>query len=70
MDTFTVKFTNVTWPKFSLPTSFTKDIRKDFFYDKDGQMFGYNDLHDILEAYLHDEYNVVPLSFDFDIQLN
>ena len=63
-----IKFIDVKWSNISLPENFIKNIRKDFLVDKDGQLFDYNDLHDILAAYLHDEFGVVPLSFRFDIQ--
>ena len=66
-DVVIVKFKDVKWPKFSLPSSFDKEVRCEFLIGEDGIMFGYNDLKDILAAYLQDEYNVVPLDFDFDI---
>lgn len=66
-DVVTIKFTNVKWPKLSLPNHLEKEVRCEFLIDQNGVLFGYNDLKDILAAYLHDEYNVVPLDFDFDI---
>ena len=61
-----VDFTAVKWPN-DLPSSFTKQVRLEFLLDRDGKLFGYNDLKDILHAWLYDEFKVCPLSFDFCI---
>ena len=66
-DVVTIKFMDVKWPNHSLPNHLEKEVRCEFLIDQNGVLFGYNDLKDILAAYLHDEYNVVPLDFDFDI---
>lgn len=62
-----VDFTHVKWPKFSLPSHFSKLVKFNFLLDKDGQLFSREDLKDILKSWLHDEYNVCPLDFDFMI---
>lgn len=62
-----VDFTNVKWPKLSLPSTVSKNIRYEFLLDKDGQLFSREDLKDILKSWLHDEFNVCPLDFDFMI---
>ena len=63
-----VKFTEVKWPSnFGHPSTFDKCIRTAFLKDRDGVLFGHNDLKDILIAYLQDECCVSPCSLDFSI---
>lgn len=66
-DVVEVKFTNIKWPKFSLPTSCVKNIRRDFLINNDDEMFDNADLKDILMAWLHDEFNVCPYDIEFEI---
>ena len=63
----TIDFTNVKWLKFSLPNHLNKCVRCEFLLDRDGKAFSNGDLKDILSSYLYDEYNVVPLDFEFKI---
>ena len=62
-----VNFTNVKWPKLSLPCHFNKNVKYEFFLDREGNIFSHEDLKDILTSWLHDEFNVVPLNFNFQI---
>ena len=63
-----VKFTNVKWPSsFDHPSAFDKKVRTVFLKDNDGVLFGYNDLKDILMAWLQDECGVCPDTLDFSI---
>lgn len=62
-----VKFTNIKWPKLSLPTSCVKNVRREFLINNDGEMFDNIDLKDILMAWLHDEFNVCPCNIEFEI---
>ena len=63
-----IKFTEVKWPNgFDHPSAFDKKVRTVFLKDNDGVLFGYNDLKDILMAYLQDECGVCPDSLDFSI---
>ena len=63
-----IKFTEVKWPSnFDRPSTFDKQVRTEFLKDNDGVLFGYNDLKDILMAYLQDECGVCPDSLDFSI---
>ena len=65
-----VKFSDVVWPaSFAGPNTFDKDIRTEFLKDRNGILFGYNDLVDILKAYVQDEYGECPTSLDFSISL-
>lgn len=66
-DIVEVKFTNIKWPKFSLPTSCVKNIRLEFLIDNNGKIFDNIDLKDILMAWLHDEFNECPCDFEFEI---
>lgn len=66
-DVVEVKFTNIKWPKFSLPTSCVKNVRRDFLINRDNELFDTNDLKDILMAWLHDEFNVCPCDIEFEI---
>ena len=67
--TMHVVFYSVKWPSnFGGPSTFEMDIRCEFLYDKDGNMFGYNDLVDILKAYVQDEYGECPDSLSFSMQ--
>ena len=63
-----VKFTAVKWPSgFDGPEAFDKKVRTVFMKDRDNVMFGYNDLKDILMAWLQDEMGACPASLDFCI---
>jgi len=63
-----IKFTKVKWPSnFDHPSTFDKHIRTEFLKNNDGVLFGYNDLKDILMAYLQDECGACPDSLDFSI---
>ena len=63
-----IKFTEVKWPSnFGHPSTFDKNVRTVFLKDNDGVLFGYNDLKDILMAYLQDECGVCPDTLDFSI---
>ena len=62
-----IDFKDVKWPKLSLPCNFKKYVRYEFLLDKEGKLFSYEDLKDILTSWLHDEFNVMPLGFDFQI---
>ena len=63
-----IKFTEVKWPSnFDHPSTFDKNVRTEFLKDNNGVLFGYNDLKDILMAYLQDECGVSPYSLDFSI---
>lgn len=63
-----IKFTEVKWPSsFDHPSAFDKNVRTVFLKDNDGVLFGYNDLKDILMAYLQDDCGVCPDSLDFSI---
>ena len=62
-----VNFTNVKWPKLSLPCHFKKYVRCEFLLDREGKLFSHEDLKDILASWLHDEFNAVPLDFDFQV---
>ena len=66
-DIVKVKFTKIKWPKFSLPTSCIKTIRREFLIDNSGEMLDNIDLKDILMAWLHDEFNVCPCDIEFEI---
>ena len=53
IDVVNVKFNDVVWPvDFAGPNAFNKDIRTEFLKDQNGILFGYNDLVDILKAYV------------------
>lgn len=63
-----IKFTDVKWPSnFDHPSTFDKRVRTVFLKNADGVLFGYNDLKDILMAYLQDEYDICPDDLDFSI---
>ncbi len=62
-----INFIGVKWPRFSLPSNFSKDIRGEFLLSRDGNLFSKEDLKDILTAWLYDEFNVCPLDFDFEL---
>lgn len=63
-----IKFTEVKWPSnFDHPSAFDKRVRTVFLKDNDGALFGYNDMKDILMAYLQDECGMSPYSLDFSI---
>ena len=48
-----IKFNEVKWPSsFDHPSTFDKRVRTVFLKDNDGVLFGYNDMKDILMAYL------------------
>lgn len=68
MKTKVVKFLDVKWPKFSLPSNFTKDVQDEFFIGTDGVPLPEKDLKDVLASWLHDEFNVFPLSFTFQVE--
>lgn len=63
-----VKFHEVVWPdSFKSPTAFEKDIRVEFLKDKNGEVFGHDDLVDIFKAYLQDEMGECPNSLEFSM---
>ena len=63
-----VTFKNVTWPRSCpLPSDFTKSVRKHFLLSSDGKVLSYPDMHVVLTAWLYDEYEMCPLSFDFQV---
>ena len=67
--TMHVVFYDVRWPSnFGGPSTFEMDIRCEFLYGKDGNMFGHNDLVDILKAYVQDEYGECPDSLSFSMK--
>jgi hypothetical protein len=66
-DVIEVKFTSIKWPKFSLPTSCVKNIRREFLINSNNEMIDGIDLKDILMAWLHDEFNVCPCDIEFEI---
>jgi hypothetical protein len=66
-DVIEVKFTSIKWPRFSLPTSCVKNIRREFLINSNNEMFDGIDLKDILMAWLHDEFNVCPCDIKFEI---
>ena len=59
----------VKWPKSSLPSKFSKLVRGEFLLDDEGKFFSNADLKDILASWLHDEFNILPLDFNFQIAL-
>lgn len=64
-----IKFTEVKWPSnFDHPSVFDKRVRTVFLKDNDCVLFGYNDLKDILMAWLQDECGACPDSLDFSIE--
>lgn len=70
-DVVNVKFNDVKWPNsFDGPKVFEKNIRTEFLKDRNGVLFGYNDLVDIFKAYLQDEFGECPDSLDFSIAFN
>lgn len=69
-DELKISFIDVKWPAgHDHPAVFEKNIRCVFLKDNDGVMFGYNDMKDVLAAYLQDETGVCPDSFDFSISI-
>lgn len=63
-----VNFWNVTWPKLPLQSKFSKLVRCEFLLDREGNLFGKEELKDILAAWLYDEFNACPTDFDFLIE--
>lgn len=67
-DVVNVKFNDVKWPNgFDGPSIFEKNIRIVFLKDREGVLFGHNDLLDILKSYVQDEFDECPTSLDFSI---
>ncbi len=63
-----VKFTDVKWPEGSShPSVFEKKVRTVFLKDRDGVLFGYNDMKAVLMAWLQDETGACPDSLDFSL---
>ena len=70
-DVVNVKFNDVKWPiGYNGPVTFNKDIRTEFLKDREGVLFGYNDLVDIFKSYVQDEFGECPTSLDFSISFN
>lgn len=62
-----VHFKNVIWPTPNLPNKFKKLIRCEFLMDNDNKIFNFNDLKDILKAWLYDEFKICPYDLDYCI---
>lgn len=63
-----VKLEDVMWPSgFDGPSILEKDIRAEFFLDRDGNMLDSDDLTDILIAYMDDEFGECPTSLKFSL---
>ena len=67
MDFVKVEFSNIRWPKMSLPGHCVKNVNKFFIVDQDGKALPERTLHCILKSWLHDEFNECPLDFDFKL---
>lgn len=63
-----VNFWNVTWPKMSLPSRISKNVRCYFITNDDGTLMDHDILKDVLKAWLFDEFNVCPLDFEFQVE--
>lgn len=64
-----VDFYNVEWSNSHLPRDFSKLVKCNFLLDANGSFAPHDDLKDILEAWLQDEFMSCPKSFDFQIAL-
>ena len=59
-----VVFSGVEWDHAAGPSMFCLPIRSIFLEDQDG-LLPHDDLKDIMDAYLQDEFNKTPKSFSF-----
>lgn len=62
-----IDFWNAKWPKMSLPSKFNHRVRGEFLLDNDNKLLPKDDMKVVLTSWLHDEYNVCPIDFDFII---
>jgi len=59
--------TNIAWQEGSkLEKEQIIEVRRYFITDNDGKMFKGQDLHDILQAWMQDEFGECPASFEVE----
>lgn len=62
-----VDFSNITWEKFDEPDKYSHHVRLYFLIDDNGKWLDKSDTKAVLKSWLHDEFGVCPLDFDFQI---